>query len=41
VSRARAYAEGRFTPRMTLVLWRRSRLLDWARCHPEFADAED
>lgn len=39
-ARARAYAEGRFAPRMTLVLWRRSRLLDWAARHPEYADPE-
>ena len=36
VERQRAFAEGRFTPTLGLVVWPRRDLLAWAAAHPEF-----
>lgn len=33
------YESGAFRPRVTLVLWHRDDVLDWAARHPEFSDA--
>ncbi|MBY0430367.1 MAG: hypothetical protein K2Q10_04155, partial [Rhodospirillales bacterium] len=35
--RRKLYEEGKFRPRVTLVLWRRADMLAWADAHPEFA----
>ena len=37
--RKRLYESGVFRPRVTLVLWHRDDVLDWAARHPEFGDA--
>jgi hypothetical protein len=36
--RRRLYAEGKFHPRETLVLWRRADMLAWANSHPELGE---
>ena len=36
--RRQQYASGVFRPRETIVLWRRTDMLAWARRHPEYAD---
>jgi hypothetical protein len=39
--RQKLYAEGKFNPRLTLVVWPRKEMLAWASQHPELANADD
>jgi hypothetical protein len=39
VERERAFAEGRFTPTIGLIIWPRREMLAWAAAHPELDEA--
>ncbi len=37
-TRRKAYEDGSYRPKETLVLWPRAAMIDWAKAHPELAD---
>ncbi len=39
-ARRRLYAEKKFHPRQTIILWSRERMLEWAAAHPELGEPE-